>query len=148
MGLLTWLFGSSSPAVPRPNSKRSLRIVGDGSFDHDVVGESFYQDALSAICGGKTDDGHEVECRARLVPEPENPHDGNAVAVYIRNHKVGHLSRSEATAFNQLLEAHGIGGQQVQCDAMIVGGWDRGRRGQGHFGVKLDIPEDATLTDT
>ena len=52
---------------------------GPGTFPIDAVGESHYQDALSKICGGKSEDGHEHECVARLVLEDENPHDDQAV---------------------------------------------------------------------
>ncbi len=31
-----------------------------------VVGESYYQDALDAICGGKCEDGHQLMCQAEL----------------------------------------------------------------------------------
>jgi hypothetical protein len=35
-----------------------------------VVGESYYQDALDAICGGKCDEGYQLMCQAELRPEP------------------------------------------------------------------------------
>lgn len=144
MGLLSWLFGSPRQSN-RPN--RSLRIIGDGSFDYDVVGESFYQDHLDKVCGGKTENGHQHRCSALLLCEDNNPHDDNAIAVLISGRKVGHLSRSEAAAFRQLLRSHGIKNARVRCDALVVGGWKRGTRSEGHYGVKLDISAGATLTD-
>ena len=30
-------------------------LTGEGDFDHDIVGESHYQDALLSICGPKTE---------------------------------------------------------------------------------------------
>lgn len=146
MGMLSWLFGSTDrpPSRGRPPA---LRIIGNGSFGYDVVGESFYQPALDSICGGKTEDGHEHECSAVLVCENDNPHDSNAIAVLISGRKIGHLARSEAAAFRQLLRSHGIENLPVRCDALVVGGWRRGRGDEGHYGVKLDIYEGATLTD-
>ena len=38
-----------------------------------------------------------------LMPEPNNPHDKNAVAVYFRTHKIGHLSREVASKYQALL---------------------------------------------
>ena len=144
MGLLSWLFGNPRQST-RPT--QALRIIGDGSFDYDVVGESFYQDHLNRICGGKTENGHEYRCLAVLVCEDNNPHDTNAIAVVISGRKVGHLPRSEAAAFRQLLRRHGIENLPVRCDALVVGGWKRARGDEGHYGVKLDIYEGATLTD-
>ncbi len=116
------------------------RFEGDGSFECDVVGESNYQDALNRIAGGKTEDGHEFECTARLVPEPGNPHDSNAVMVMIDGRQVGYLSRAHAQAMTILFQRKGLGG--AEADALVVGGWKRGRgaKDEGHYGVKLDLP--------
>lgn len=64
-----------------------------------VVGESYYQDALRAtgrVCsaGGEG----RPAFTAALVPEPENPYDSNAIAVYSPRGKIGHLSRDDALA--------------------------------------------------
>ena len=48
----------------------------------EVKGESIHQDRLSAICGGKTEGGHNLPVNAVLVREPDNPEDENAIAVY------------------------------------------------------------------
>ncbi len=137
MSWLSRLFGDG-PAQPEriPATKH---LDGDGSFDFDIVGESYYQDALERIVGGRTDESSEFECIASLVCEDDNPHDSNAVAVYINGQKVGHLARPVAAGFRDIQRRHGWVGQIVTADAMIVGGWDRGGRGKGHFGVKLDI---------
>lgn len=146
MSLFAWLFGSSARSAPRARSS-SLKIVGDGSFEYDVVGESFYQPVLDSICGGKSEGGHEHACTAVLVCENDNPYDSNAIAVVISGRKVGHLPRSEAAAFRLLLRRHGIENLPVRCNALVVGGWKRERGDEGHYGVKLDIHEGATLTD-
>lgn len=118
-----------------------ITLAGDGSFSHEVVGESFYQDALNDLCGGKCEDGHEMECLAILRPEPDNPYDSNAVAILIRGRKVAHLDRESAKRFNGEMRA--MGATQGCCRALVNGGWYRpGRRGQadeGHYGVELDL---------
>lgn len=119
----------------------TLHLEGDGDFAFDVVGEGNYQAALSQICGGKCEDGHELEVTAQLVPEPANPYDKNAVAVVIQGHKVAYFARDDAGQFQARMRRHGTG-RAFSCDAMIVGGWKRDRRGEideGSFGVKLDL---------
>src|ERR1700694_5567755 len=70
--------------------------VLEGSERVKVVGESYYQDALLRICGGKTADSQHLAVTATLQPEPLNPYDPNAVAVYIHGLQVGHLARTDA----------------------------------------------------
>jgi len=132
MGLFDWLFGSKQAAT-------RATVLGSGYYDHDIVGEANYQDALNDICGGKTDDGHEHECMALLIEEPTNQYDRNAVKVTISGQTVGYLSRGDAVAYKRALAAAGLSGKAAQVDAVIVGGWERGRRGSGHYGVKIDM---------
>lgn len=42
---------------------------------------------------------HEVSATAALRLADDNPHDPQAVAVYINEHQVGHLSRDDARRF-------------------------------------------------
>lgn len=119
-----------------------LYLEGDGTFEFDIVGESFYQDHLAKIAGPKSEDGVNVKRIATLVPEPGNPHDSNAVGVFIDDMKVGHLSRDNALSWHEALRRRGRSGQSVEVDALISGGWVRKRGGEvneGHYGVKLDI---------
>lgn len=98
----------------------------------DVVGESHYQRELEEIAGGRTEDGVDLSVDAELVPQDDNPHDQNAVAVQVNGTIVGFLPREQAAAYRcagRGREKHG---------ARIVGGWYRGRDDRGHFGVKLE----------
>jgi HIRAN domain len=99
-----------------------------GGLEVGVVGEGHYQDALSAIVGGKGPESVRIPTQATLVPEPDNPYDPNAVAVYIAGRKVGHLPRPAAQAFTpvgrRLAEQRQVGA----CSATITGGWDRPSR--------------------
>lgn len=132
MSFLSRLFGSATPP------QRAGEIVGNSDFDYEIVGESFYQQALSLICGGKTETGHNLFTTATLILESDNPYDRNAVAVYIAGYKVGHLNRREAAAFRSILADVGL--HQASVDAVVVGGWRRrGGADEGHFGVKLDV---------
>ncbi len=147
MGLFSKLFGrrpvETEPATlwktPRQQSPIRYVIVGSGDYEFDIVGEAHYQDTLDRICGGKTDGGHELEVEAMLVEEPTNPHDQNAVRVTIQGQTVGYLARPDAEEYRHYLRYAGYAGQIVRAKAVIVGGWDRGGRGSGHYGVRLDI---------
>jgi hypothetical protein len=104
-----------------------------------VVGESYYQDALDAICGGKCEEGHQLMCRAELRPEPDNDYDKRAVGVYVDGRKVGHLSRADAKVRQSKLLALRSQGKRPMCGALISGGWFRGRGDEGHYGIRLDL---------
>lgn len=132
MNLLRWLRGWE----PRPVQ---YEIEGAGDFDFEVVGESYHQEELDRICGGKTETGHRREVAALLVEEPANRFDPNAVAVIIDGQIVAHLTSEDAIDFRHLLAHNKLSGKPVKVDALIVGGWDRGDRGTGDYGVKLDI---------
>ncbi len=55
-------------------------------------------------------------------------------------HTVGYLTRAAARIYRRWLAAQGGAGRTATCSAVIVGGWNHGPRGHGHFGVKLDLP--------
>lgn len=108
-----------------------------GSFKVEVVGESNYQAALERICGGRSRDGAEKYVTATLVPEDSNPYDENAVRVDIGGVTVGYLSRHAAKTYRKRLGAS-VGSRD--CAAVIRGGWERGRKDRGDFGVRLELP--------
>jgi hypothetical protein len=126
--------GAGSPQVGQPTP-----VALSGGIDVRVVGESYYQGALTAIAGGKGHDSVNIETQAALVLEPDNPYDPNAVAFHIAGRKVGHLSGTAAMAYSpvgrRLAEQQQVG----ICRAVILGGWDRGDLNTGHFGVILDL---------
>lgn len=132
------------PEGPKPlTADNAIGIVNDcpGLFFWDIVGESHYQDALSEICGGKCDGGHSKICDAYLVPEDSNPHDAQAIAVFIGKKKVGYLARDIARQWRRAGKKDERGIVFVaQVPAKIVGGWDDGQGSTGHFGVKIDLP--------
>jgi hypothetical protein len=75
------------------------------------VGESFHQEAFQALAveyGDRSvpDYGLELpDACAAIVPDPENPYDSNAVAVWIDGrHLVGHLPRDVAAQYAPRLE--------------------------------------------
>ena len=103
MGLFKKLLGEadSPKSTGRPAWMRDGVTATDcsGTASLEVVGESHYQDALRLVLN---DSGPEVH--ALLVPEPENPYDANAVAVWANGHKVGHLGREDAEVFQPIVQ--------------------------------------------
>jgi hypothetical protein len=116
------------------------RIPGPGTFSFPVVGESHYQTALASICGGYTEEGHDVVVEANLVLEDSNPHDPDAVRVDIKGETVGYLSRENARQYRNRLIEEGYPHVVAKCMANIRGGWDRGHGDKGYFGIWLDVP--------
>lgn len=113
-------------------------FILEGAKRQPVKGESHYQGALSKICGGKTQDGHNLDVVAELRPEPTNNFDPNAVAVLISGRQVGYLPKEQAAKLQSKI--HQLSSTQkrgIGCRAQVVGGWDRGPHEQGHFGVNL-----------
>lgn len=137
--------------VDRANrAERRQAFIGDGYHETDVVGESFYQSNLMSIAGPKTKDGYNLECKALLVPNPDNPHDPNAIKVMINGKQVGHLSREMAADYAKFLQQQGNPRLELVVGALITGGWKRrypnGKWSEGHYGVRLDI-ENQLLPD-
>lgn len=128
----------------------SVALLLPGGDAIDVVGESHYQEALETICGGKAEDAADRACWAFLQPEPDNPFDRNAVAVFINGLKVGYLSRDLAPNMSAVT-THLWNTMQARCvcRAQIRGGWRRERPrkdgtvdvDEGHYGVVLGLAD-------
>ena len=114
------------------------KLAGDeeDAYAWEIAGESHYQEHLEALCGGRKPGGHALEVTGLLVREPENPHDANAIRVEIDGGTVGYIPRDDAEDFAEMLDEMPLA--VISVRAKIVGGWEDAR-GQGHFGVRLDI---------
>ncbi len=86
--------------------------------------------------GGRTRQSVHHYCAALLSPQPRNPYDHHAVAVTIYGLEVGHLDRELARDFGKALNDARFA--DAACEALIVGGWDRGGHDKGYFGVRLN----------
>lgn len=118
-------------------------ITGPGHFDFEVVGESFYPQSFAQLCGPHCEDGYNLEFRAHLVLQDDNPHDKKAVKVLINGLQVGHLSRDDAREFRRAVRYGKLSEyERFECAAVIRGGWNRGPGDRGDFGVRLDLPQD------
>ncbi|MEV8375119.1 HIRAN domain-containing protein [Kribbella sp. NPDC056861] len=139
MGLIDRLLGRRAPeSVPAAKVRPTRTHQLSGDEDLEVVGEINYQAALWASCGGTSPDRVRHRITAVLVPEPENIHDQNAIAVYIDNRVVGYLDRQTAAVYcpavNRLMAEHDA---WIALEGVIVGGGLRAD-GPGRLGVWLD----------
>jgi hypothetical protein len=116
-------------------------LRGPGTFSIEIVGKSHYQYALNEICGGKTYDGHDKIITAELIHEDDNPFDDKAIRIDINGMTVGHFSRKIAREYRSRIAEAGYPGVTAFCNAKIVGGWKRGKKDEGHYGVRLDLPK-------
>jgi hypothetical protein len=131
LGRTALIVATSSPAGIAPT------VLG-GNETLEVVGESHYQDHLWQLAGGLQAERIRCAVQAVLVPEPDNPHDSNAVCVLIDDGVVGYLSREDAIAYRPglaaLMRKHG---GSIALEGHIVGGGQRSH-GLGMLGVFLD----------
>lgn len=123
-------------------SVEGVLVEGDGN-SVEVVGESHYLDALIAITGRRGTEHVRYPVMAALVREPENAYDDQAVAIWIEGQRVGHLSRSDARAYQPVLLELVEQGKVLACNAMVCG-----REGKPNLGVWLDLPEPHDVLDT
>ena len=116
-----------------------LQLDPQGEFPVACVGESHYQAALETACGGRKEDGENREVSAVLSLEDTNPYDSDAVRVEVHGRTVGYLNRQDARTYRELLSAIACS-DELECRAVIRGGWDRGPKDRGYFGIYLDLP--------
>jgi hypothetical protein len=149
MGFLRRLLGGSAPAAPPAARGVNLRVTSFNRMRHDavvqVVGEAYRQGlVLAARPPGPSDLPPGVSAppagqyKAILLPEPTNPHDGNAIAVTLWAGGdwtlVGYLSREDAVAYGPVMRRlHEPGTNPgIACDAALV-------RERGGTGVILHL---------
>jgi predicted nucleic acid-binding Zn-ribbon protein len=110
----------------------------------EVTGESHYHADLAALMAAlRTDpDEREVVAVAKLVRDPNNRYDRNAIRVEIHGRLVGYLSRREAADSQPWLKRLERQGRPAFVVARLGGGWVED--GQvGPIGVTLeDLPDD------
>lgn len=66
-----------------------LRTFGDVILKGEMAGARFYQPALARLACMRPRDGFPCV----LLPQPANPHDPNAIAIWTRGGHVGHIPR-------------------------------------------------------
>jgi hypothetical protein len=111
-----------------------MPLIGNREYAVHVVGESFYEDNLRALCGPATDHMRQFAKIAILTLESDNPYDRNAVRIDVDGLTVGHLSRADAPRFRA--RCGGMNGARFSCDALLIS--LRGNAASD-YGVRLDL---------
>lgn len=114
------------------------RIELFGHRDLPIVGTSHRQQVLARIAGESLRKGEHVAFTALIVPEPENPHDPNAISVTADgNGPIGYFARRDALRYKamaqELIRRDAIG----VCEAFLTGGVND----RATIGVRLEIEE-------
>jgi hypothetical protein len=147
------LFKPKTSTRPAPDVSAQIRLdwernrKGRPARDYvsvKVTGEAHYQPALRAICSRRADEAISLEGKtARLVPEPNNPHDHLAVRVEIDGQTVGYMSRGNAKRYHRRIQRLLDAGREATVPAWI------GCHGPGaenpNLGVRLKIPRNSEL---
>jgi collagen type III alpha len=88
-----------------------------------VAGESHHSQAIRNLFGRQYGPGGaEIEVKAQLIPEPDNPHDPNAVAVRCGGATVGYLPRDDAARYAPVFNALVAQGMAPEVTARVWGG--------------------------
>lgn len=136
-GVLARLVGAGQRSV---NTRPATAVLLGGDETLEVVGESYRQEELWRIVGGRQDDYVRFDVHAVLVPDDGNQHDRNAIEVRIDGTLVGYLSRDDAAHYRPgLLRAMQENGSQfVALHGVVCGGGPREDARIGFLGVFLD----------
>lgn len=140
MGFLKNVFGQGQEHARTEallvESGLADEIPLDDLYEVEVVGESYRQDVIERIAGGKSEHGKHTRVGLTLRCEPKNPYDSDAVRVECMGQLVGYVARDEAADLSPaLLENHG---GCIEAHGVIVGGW-KDATSEGHFGVRAWI---------
>lgn len=119
----------------------------DGWHNHDVVGESYREAQIVSALGRRPRLDEEIEevFEASLVPEPDNPHDANAISVRVNGHVVGYLDRSAAQLFRPIIHRIAASGLAATTSARIWAvvreSWDDNGAARFFSSVRVYLPE-------
>jgi hypothetical protein len=133
---------AEQPAPPSEAQVAEIQLdameLVDGHRDFveiEVVGESHYQDALERLAGPRNEFSKFELVGVTLRCDPDNPHDRYAIRVECQGQLVGYVKRGFCGIFHPAI-ARRFGGA-LECAGVIVGGWDRGMRDRGMFGIRV-----------
>lgn len=105
-----------------------------------VVGYDFHQPGLRAVTGDQMRPDLRYECRARLVREPDNEHDVNAVKVMVGDQKIGYVKAGSAKRMQKRLRAITEAGTVEDYTCLI-----RIRDASGTLQAHLQVPYSSEL---
>lgn len=107
--------GTTEHIPPRPTGEPREPWSPD-TREFEVAGEWYRRDHLRELfsrAGALSPEGAELHHQAALVPDPTNPYDRRAVAVYVEGLHVGYLERSDAARYHEAIANSWANGVQV-----------------------------------
>ncbi|MHA7210075.1 HIRAN domain-containing protein [Arthrobacter sp. MDT1-65] len=123
-------------------------LPGQASWQNtEVAGEQFREKQLVQVLGRRPrlDEELEEQHDAELIPEPDNPHDANAVSVRIKGHVVGYLERSVAAKYASIFHRIAASGHTAVTSARVWAttsrSWSDETRIGFHSRVSVFLPE-------
>lgn len=155
---LSTLAGESiAPPAPTSNERAAQtaaepaqgRLMYDDCIDWSrfddcrrvpVVGYDFHQESLRTVTGGQMRPDLRYECGARLVREPDNEHDLNAVKVMVGNEKIGYVKAGSAKRMQKRLRTMEEAGTDEDYTCLI-----RIRDASGTLQAHLQVPYSSEL---
>jgi hypothetical protein len=141
----------ANPASPTPGDRAAVPsmplALGGETFAYRVAGTMYRQDTLAALRAellhaprNKRVGGRWGAFIAELRPEPDNPHDPEAVSVDAPGYgTVGWLPRGDGARYLPLLQSVHGRGFRPQCPAEVWKGPD------GTLAVRLDLAAPAAI---
>lgn len=119
----------------------------DTWHNFEIVGEAYREAQITAALGRPVKQNQEVEetYEALLVPEPDNPHDPNAISVRVRGQVVGYLSREAAAAYRPIVHRITASGLVTTTTARIWAvkrvSWDNSAPPRFFSNIRIYLPE-------
>ena len=127
-----------APAYPLAGSDRWPNIEVEGEFARMA--------AIHKVIGRKPGVDEEVvleDVAVRLIPEPHNPFDSNAVMVWIGGHHVGYLGREDAARFQTALSKVFAAGYAPTVSGRVWAStrnrWDASGRAKQKFVARVSV---------
>lgn len=119
----------------------SFEVWGNGYPSQEVVGESFYENALRRIVNQV--DGDEVMIPVDLVHTPDNKWDKNAIAIISTAGQIASLPKADAARYAPILRQLQQRGVSLVTQARVWGVFRTEWDGETKFwsNVRIDLPE-------
>lgn len=113
---------------------------GPANAPLEAVGEAYRPEAFIGLFKGlplHSPDGAELEFPAALVPDPTNPYDHSAVAVWVGGYHVAYMDRSTARVWHRPLQAFAERNEHVVVPCRV---WAADRGGRIAARVTVYLP--------
>lgn len=141
--MFSWFFSfwksdqhSKAERSDRDPGPADIRLIGSTGDGIKAAGTSHHQTALLRLAGKKGQFSKNERFRVLLIPEPDNPHDPNAVRVQFKELLLGYLPKKHAAEYLSQTSAAGYHNATSNVSADIIGGW-KSERDEGSFGLRL-----------